>query len=293
MTTEIKEIKTVYRGLQTLYNTHLPKADPGLIEDLLMRQQQNPRIAPFYMVEAFTKPGTDSEAKRNLIFEKTGMIPAVYDNGTHYAANHRLTLQMIKEISNDKDVLEVTGEYTGGIGGWGASHEHNDRTSVQNYNYSSTSTSSSSSTFLRQRRVEKEQAQYEKTIDTLQEIKAVYGGLQSLFETYLPKADPALIHDLLVREQQNPRIAPFYMVEAFTKPGINSETMRNMIIKKTQMVPAIYDEGTHYVTNQRLTLETLKEIADSQDVIEVTGEYTGGVTGRGASHEHRDMHDYY
>jgi hypothetical protein len=38
MTTEIKEIKTVYRALQTLYNTHLPKADPGLIDDLLMRQ---------------------------------------------------------------------------------------------------------------------------------------------------------------------------------------------------------------------------------------------------------------
>ena len=81
-----------------------------------MRQQQqkkNPKTAPFYMVEAFTKPGTDSEAKRNLIFEKTGMVVAVYDNGTHYAANHRLTLEMLKEISNDEDVLEVTGEYTG------------------------------------------------------------------------------------------------------------------------------------------------------------------------------------
>jgi hypothetical protein len=119
MTTEIKEIKTVYRGLQTLYNTHLPKADPVLIDDLLMRQEQNPKLAPFYMVEAFTKPGTDSETKRNLIFEKTGMIPAVYDNGTHYAANHRLTLEILKEISNDRDVLEVTGEYTGGIGGLG------------------------------------------------------------------------------------------------------------------------------------------------------------------------------
>jgi hypothetical protein len=297
MTSEIKEIKTVYRGLQTLYNTHLPKADPGLIDDLLMRQQQNPKVTPFYMVEAFTKPGTDSEAKRNLIFEKTGMIPAVYDRGTHYAANHKLTLQMLKEISDDKDVLEVTGEYTGGVGGWGASHEHKDRTYIQNYNYSSTSSFTASvttTTFLhQQQRVEKEQTQYEKTIDTLQEIKKVYRGLQTLFETYLPKADPVLIHDLLVREQQNPKVTPFYMVEIFTKPGINSETIRDMIIKKTQMVPAIYDKGTHYVTNQRLTLEILKEIADYQDVIEVTGEYTGGVTARGASHEHRDMHDYF
>jgi hypothetical protein len=31
---------------------------------------------------------------------------------------------MLEEICKDEDVLEVTGEYTGGIGGWGASHEH-------------------------------------------------------------------------------------------------------------------------------------------------------------------------
>jgi hypothetical protein len=251
------------------------------------------------MVEAFTKPGTDSETKRNLIFEKTGVIPAVYDNGTHYAANHRLTLELLKEISNDRDVLEVTGEYTGGIGGWGASHEHNNHTDVHNYNYSKSTSSSISSTLLtllhqrgRSEKEQQEQTQYEKTIDSLQEIKAVYRGLQTLFEAYLPKADPVLIHDLLVREQQNPNVAPFYMVEIFTKPGTDSESMRNMIMRKTQMVPAIYDKGTHYVTNQRLSLETLKEIADSQDAIEVTGEYTGGITARGASHEHRDISDY-
>jgi hypothetical protein len=31
---------------------------------------------------------------------------------------------MLEQICKDDDVLEVTGEYTGGIGGWGASHEH-------------------------------------------------------------------------------------------------------------------------------------------------------------------------
>ena len=130
MTSETKEIKTVYKGLQTLYNTYLPKVDPNLIDDLLMRQQQqlqkNPNVAPFYMVEAFTRPGTDSQIKRNLIFEKTGMVPAVYDNGTHYAANHRLTLEMLKEISDLEYVVEITGEYTGGLTGRGASHEHRD-----------------------------------------------------------------------------------------------------------------------------------------------------------------------
>jgi hypothetical protein len=124
MSSKITEIKAVFNGLQTLYEMYLPKVDPILVHDLLSREQENPEVAPFYMVEVFTKPGTKSQAKRDLIFNKTGMIPAIYDNGTHYVANHRLTSEMLEQICKDDDVLEVTGEYTGGIGGWGASHEH-------------------------------------------------------------------------------------------------------------------------------------------------------------------------
>jgi hypothetical protein len=68
MTSEIEEIKNVYKGLQTLYDTYLPKVDPTLIDDLLMRQQQkNSSAAPFYMVEAFTRSGTDSSKKESYI----------------------------------------------------------------------------------------------------------------------------------------------------------------------------------------------------------------------------------
>ena len=52
------------------------------------------------------------------------MSPAIYDNGTHYATNQRLALEVLKEISDSDDVLEVTGEYTGGLGGYALSHEH-------------------------------------------------------------------------------------------------------------------------------------------------------------------------
>ena len=298
MTSEIKEIKTVYKGLHTLFEMYLPKVDPTLINDMLMRQQQkkNSNAAPFYMVEAFTRPGTDSEAKRNLIFDKTGMIPAIYDNGTHYAANHQLTLEMLKEISDDQDVLEITGEYTGSVGGYGASHERrrNPTYNIRNYNDSNNNYSArlSSITLLQQQK-EKEQEQKTTSIDKLLEIQTVYKGLHTLFEMYLPKADPVIIHDLLVREQQDPTVAAFYMVEIFTRPETNPETKRNMIIEKTGMVPAIYDKGTHYVTNHRLTLEMLKEISDLEYVVEVTGEYTDGITGRGASHEHINMNDYF
>jgi hypothetical protein len=78
------------------------------------------------MVEIFTKPDTDSEEMKNKIFEKTGWLPTIYDKGTHYVTNQRLTLEALKEISDSDDVIEVTGDYTGSIGGWGASHEATD-----------------------------------------------------------------------------------------------------------------------------------------------------------------------
>jgi hypothetical protein len=124
--------------------------------------------------------------------------------------------------------------------------------------------------------------------DELKEIRNVFRGLQTLYDTYLPKIDPVLLHDLLIREQEKSERAPFYMVEIFTKEGADSEAMKNRIFEKTGMLPAIYDHGTHYVTNQRLTLETLEEISRSEDVLEVTGDYTGTPTGTGASHEPRE-----
>jgi hypothetical protein len=45
------------------------------------------------------------------------------------------------------------------------------------------------------------------------------------------------------------------------------------------------------VTNHRLMLDMLKEIiSDLGYIVEVTEEYTGGITARGASHEHRDIY---
>lgn len=121
----------------------------------------------------------------------------------------------------------------------------------------------------------------------LKEIRSVFRGLQTLYETYLPKVRPLLIHDLLVREQEKSDNAPFYMVEIFTKEGTDSDLMKDKIYESTGMIPSIYDKGTHYVTNQRLSLEKLKEISDDENVLEVAGDYTGTLTGVGASHEHR------
>ena len=127
MTTELVEIKGQFEELQKKYKEHMPKVDPALVDDLLLRQMENPDVVPMYLLEVFTKEGLDTQEVRNYIIGKTGMSPAIYDNGTHYVTNQKLTLDVLKEISDSEDVLEVTGEYTGGLGSYGATHEHDHR----------------------------------------------------------------------------------------------------------------------------------------------------------------------
>ena len=84
MTSELQELRNVFHGLESLYSTYLPKVDPVLLNDLLLREEQKSERAPFYMVEVFTKPGTKSEWCKQHITETTGLVPAIYDKGTHY-----------------------------------------------------------------------------------------------------------------------------------------------------------------------------------------------------------------
>jgi hypothetical protein len=123
--------------------------------------------------------------------------------------------------------------------------------------------------------------------DELQEIRRVFQGLQTLYQLHLPKISPVLIHDLLIREEsQKSNTAsksspPFYMVEISTTNSADPEKMKNLIYKETGLLPSVYENGTHYVANMRLTLELLKVISESEEgVVKVSGDYTGGITGR-------------
>ncbi len=82
------------------------------------------------MVEIFTKPNIDSEAIRDYILQKTGMVPSIHGNGTHYVVNHRLTLEFLKDLSNSADVIDIAGDFTGGVTGRGAYHEPRERKNV-------------------------------------------------------------------------------------------------------------------------------------------------------------------
>ena len=122
-TSELQQIRMVFQGLQTLYHTHLPKVDPALIHDLLVRElvrtsKNTSSSPPFYIVEIRTVKGTDQEMMKSMIFEKTGFLPSITENGTHYVANMRLSLELLKEFcESQKDIVKITGDYTGGIGG--------------------------------------------------------------------------------------------------------------------------------------------------------------------------------
>ena len=120
------------------------------------------------------------------------------------------------------------------------------------------------------------------SIDELQEMRIAFQGLQTLYQTYLPKADPILVNDLLVHEQKNYRpnnplsTSYYYTVEISTKDGKEFERMREVIQKKTGLFPSIYDDGTRFVLNMELNLEILRGICNSdENIIKVTGHYAG------------------
>jgi hypothetical protein len=122
----IEEISNRFKELQQKYKEYLPKVDPALINDLLLQQMENPSVTPLYMVEIFTKPGTNLKQGRVIIRDKTGMNPAIYDNSNHFVITQRkLTMEKLNAISEFNEVLEITGKYIGGLGGggYGTSHE--------------------------------------------------------------------------------------------------------------------------------------------------------------------------
>ena len=128
----------------------------------------------------------------------------------------------------------------------------------------------------------------------LHRLRIEHEKLYAIYNIILPKVKPALIADLLTREidyNSHGKNAPMYTVEVFTKKEIDSEEAKMYIIQKTGMVPSIHDHGTHYVTNQKLTLEILKEISDSEDVLEVAGEYSGSCGSIGSVHERSEKYE--
>jgi hypothetical protein len=141
---QLSEISNRFKELHGIYSKYLPKVDAALINDFLLRQIENPSVNPRFMIEVFIKPGINREHVRTVIMGKTGMNPAMYDNGTHCVITQNLTMDKLKEISDLDEALEITGKYVGGLEGYKTFPEQ--RHEVENGKHISSSTSSPSPT---------------------------------------------------------------------------------------------------------------------------------------------------
>ena len=108
-------------------------------------------------------------------------------------------------------------------------------------------------------------------LNEMQRVRKQFEQLQSLFQKYLPNVDPDLIYDLLTRLRENPGITPTYTLEVYTKKEVDSAKTIDFIYKITGAMATVYDNGTHYVVNQKLSLDILKKISDLKSIIEITG----------------------
>jgi hypothetical protein len=118
----------------------------------------------------------------------------------------------------------------------------------------------------------------------LAQLRTQFQKLEEAYSAVLPKVDRALLFDFLNLEKIAKGESLPYTIEVFTKEGVNTDQAKEYIYAKTGMMPAISDRGTHYITNQILTLEMLKEINDSDDVVEITGSYTGALAWHSVRH---------
>jgi Carboxypeptidase regulatory-like domain len=110
---QLTEITNRFKELQEKYNQYLPNIDPALINDLLLRQIEDPSVTPLFTVEIFLKSGISTERLRDDIKEKTGMNATMFDNNTHCVITQKLTIDKLKEISEINGVLEITGKFIG------------------------------------------------------------------------------------------------------------------------------------------------------------------------------------
>jgi len=126
-TGKLDELKLRTQQLGEAYRDLFPKVDPAFVYDLIIRLVMNPKeTAPIYTVEVFTKEGTNPEKSKDHILQTTGTVPSIYDNGTHYVSNHRMTLEILKKLNDIDYVLEVMGDYTGSASSIGARNEKGD-----------------------------------------------------------------------------------------------------------------------------------------------------------------------
>ncbi len=122
---EFKDIKMKQKELSELYTKYFPKVDQGLLHDLVENTPSSKENkGRLYELQIITKKGTDPEKIRSFFMERTGRVPAPFDEGTHYRANEYATLDMIKGIQDLEETEHIMGDYTFGAYAFSQIHRH-------------------------------------------------------------------------------------------------------------------------------------------------------------------------
>jgi hypothetical protein len=74
--------------------------DPVFVEDVILREQQNPQEQPMYTIEVFSDGSRNPEDVKKDILADTGMTPSIHDHGTHYVINHKKALKLLREYKS-------------------------------------------------------------------------------------------------------------------------------------------------------------------------------------------------
>ena len=102
----IEDLKEKFEEYENAINECLPKVDKKLITELLVLMKRDPNKR-MYTLEVFLKTNKNVERIKDELARKTGVSASFLENGTHMVAAHRITLQMLEEISSQDDVEEI------------------------------------------------------------------------------------------------------------------------------------------------------------------------------------------
>ena len=106
----VEELRTKFQEFQIACKTILPKVDPVFVEDVILREQQNPQEQPMYTIEVFSD-GINPEDEKG--YTSRHRNDAIHTSSlTHYVINHKISLETLERIQKYTDVQEIKGEFS-------------------------------------------------------------------------------------------------------------------------------------------------------------------------------------
>ena len=103
----------------------------------------------------------------------------------------------------------------------------------------------------------------------IEDVVNKFNELDGMLKKIFSKVDPLLVVSLIFDRSENGK--SIYTLETILKEGLDTEAVRNNVIRKTGMAPAFYLQGTKMIVSHPLDLEFLKWINDQDGIVSIKG----------------------